>query len=469
MPPKPVDYFAFQTNVFSKYDTRPDKSPDTVYFPEVAPYAPISHLKLPDWGEPYVVVSTGSTELAQTITSALTDSGLQQSSVILDGLVHPAVDLADTELPDTLQVVVRMNSAEFGDELLQYIAESSTEQIALYLNPTIPAQQDFTPLEATPLPKRAIEDDGSFEHYSEKLDALTALIQKKFAGNGFVLSYSGLFDAAMDYGYSETDTDECCLSGYFDNDEYWKPLMHFSTSDSLYRCHGGYANTGDDNKYFLVGEALSTDYSIIGESKNLSSYSSYFCDNSGLQLNYHCASSSCDDESCSVISASMIPAMSGCEAVPADSLPVPLFVKFDCAVDGTPTETLYLDSNCKHQYGDQVNMTQCRESTTYVEGEVWAGGYMRETTVAVFIGVMTNEIGHSSQFGDGFEEVFAAQFGRECLSDDPKYCKIIGEADLASGNLLDFMSRQYLDPTTGLGTDKDYLPGHRVLIFDKAN
>ena len=77
--------------------------------------------------------------------------------------------------------------------------------------------------------------------------------------------------------------------------------------------------------------------------------------------------------------------------------------------------------------------------------------------------------GSSSQFRDGFEEVFAAQFGRECLSDDPKYCKIIGEADLASGNLLDFMSRQYLDPTTGLGTDKDYLPGHRVLIFDKAN
>lgn len=55
------------------------------------------------------------------------------------------------------------------------------------------------------------------------------------------------------------------------------------------------------------------------------------------------------------------------------------------------------------------------------------------------------------------------------MSDDPKYCRILGEADLASGSLLDFMSRQYLDPTTGLGTDKDYLPGHRVLIFDKAN
>ncbi|GMH66911.1 hypothetical protein TL16_g04540 [Triparma laevis f. inornata] len=308
---------------------------------------------------------------------------------------------------------------------------------------------------------------------------------------------------SLDYGYSQTDTDECCLSGYFDNDDYWKPLMHFRTSDGLYRVHGGYMGSGEDNpgEYFLVGSALSTDYSVIGEAKNLTSFTSYFCDDSGLQLKYHCASDKYDDEACSAIKASSIPQFSGCQALPADSVPMPIYYELGCAEDRTPTETIYLDSDCQNHY-QQSNLDKCTASTTFVEKEGWAGGYMRETTVAVFIGVMTNKIGHSSfhniylpdfstyndqnatseknfneveligsteQYGEGFEDVFAAQFGRECLSDDSKYCRILREADLASGSLLDFMSRQYLDPTTGLGTDKDYLRGHRVLIFDKAN
>jgi hypothetical protein len=59
--------------------------------------------------------------------------------------------------------------------------------------------------------------------------------------------------------------------------------------------------------------------------------------------------------------------------------------------------------------------------------------------------------------------LFVAEFSRECTGDE-KFCK---EINVASGDTLIVMSRQYLDTRTLTGPDKDDIAPHRVLIFDK--
>ena len=49
---------------------------------------------------------------------------------------------------------------------------------------------------------------------------------------------------------------------------------------------------------------------------------------------------------------------------------------------------------------------------------------------------------------------------------DEKYCKVLGVKDKPNGEALDVISRQYLNPRSMTGPDKDEIAAHRVLVFD---
>ncbi|GMH93552.1 hypothetical protein TL16_g12659 [Triparma laevis f. inornata] len=445
LPSTPVQYFAYQTNVFARFT-----SEDEVYFPEVSPLPSINQKTMGDrWGEPFIVVTTGSQETADSIKEALVASGAPSDAIFFDGLSHPSVKLGG-ETPDVLEVVVRLNNNEFTDELTEYIADSSTEQLALWLYPHSPTPPDGDLLPASPLRSRSSASpspDPDELPYSEALDELTAAISSQLAELGYVMSYSGIADPAMDFGYDENDTDQCCISGFLEDTSWWSNMVHFSTNDCLYRAHGAWADINmnwNGGELALVGTPLSTNYDVIGEE--------------------------------------------------AENL----FMEYACTDEGTVAMSTYLNANCQgHKVSENV-LGGCFNSTTHYEGEIWAGGIMRDSTVLFMVGVMTNKLGASSfhnvylpataSYNDpdsgeslsfseeslegsssswgGDDALFAAAFGRECVGES-KFCKVLGLGDKPNGEALDVMSRQYLNPNSMTGPDKDEFAGHRVLVFDR--
>ena len=98
-------------------DVNPSLDENTVFFPEVSPLASINQLTIQSsWGEPYIVVSTASSTVAGSITKALESYGVPRSSIMLDGLSSPDVRLMPY-MPDTLEVVARMNNDGFSPAL----------------------------------------------------------------------------------------------------------------------------------------------------------------------------------------------------------------------------------------------------------------------------------------------------------------------------------------------------------------
>ena len=264
LPSLPVQYFAYQTNVFARF-----MSEDEVYFPEVSPLPTINQNTMGErWGEPFIVVTTGSLDTAGAVKEALVAAGAPEDAIYFDGLSHPSLKLSG-ETPDVLEVVVRLNNNDFTPDLADYIADSPKEQLALYLNPINPTPPDVNLLPASPLRTRSSAIPNPDElPYSQALDELTVLISSQLAELGYVLSYTGIADAVMDFGYDETDTDKCCLSGYMQETSFWSSMVHFSTNDCLYRAHGAWADVNmnwNGGKLALIGVPLSTNYEAIGE------------------------------------------------------------------------------------------------------------------------------------------------------------------------------------------------------------
>jgi hypothetical protein len=496
MPPTAVAYFAYQTNVFSSFD-----SDGSVYFPEVSPLPSINHLTMAEASpnEPFVIITTASSKAAASLSASLVAAGVPESAITVDGLGHPDIKLGS----DTLQAIVRLNNPTFGDDLLDYIASSADEQIVLYTPTPNPPSSDILP--ALPLrPRSSSDDEGEYEAFSASLDALQKQVQSKM-GADFTLSYAGLIDTPMDYGYTATDTAECCLSGYFDEanaHKYWLESIHFSTNDCLYGGHGAWVQDEETGPELIsTGAPLVLDYSTIGEAVNITSYSSFFCKEDSLQLNYQCATDSCDDTSCSTIDAARVPSLAACNPVAGK----PYFSRYQCGGGGGgggAVIAIFSDDKCLKEVSESSLESQCFASQATLSGEIWAGGYMRPDAEIVVIGVATNRLGRSSfhniyqpSFGtyndptldnNSFNEeelegsaeswgatggergeVFAAQFGRVCANGDERFCKKLSVSAVPDFGILNFMSRQYLDPSTKTGLDKESLPLHRVLVFDK--
>jgi len=499
LPPSAVQYFAYQTNVFARHHGE-----NGVFFPEVSPLPSLNQLTMSasSWGDPYIVVTTGSQEIADTVKETLVAAGAPEESVYFDGLSHPSVQLSsgdDSTTPDVLEVVVRLNHDNFTPELIDYIADSSTEQLALFLEPLdTPTKVDLLP--ASPLRTREVDPDQ--RDFSAELDDLTASITSKLAEQGYVLSYSGIAGTAMDYGYNAQDTDKCCLEGYFDNDSYWKSMIHFSTNDCLYQSHGAWTdvqNGWNEGQPALIGTPLTVNYEAIGEEAYIESFSTFRCSDSGggePELLYACASDTCDDDSCQFTSLEKIPALEACHPSPSNDK---LFYKYECTEEGDAVMALYLTEKCTGLKVSENVLDGCYNSTAHLEGEIWAGGYIRDTTVAFVVGAMTNKLGLSSfhniylpsfssyndpTSGDKFsfsetslegssplwggdESLFAAQFSRRCVGDNDEFCKIVGFSDKPTGQAFDIMSRQYLDPRSETGPNREEISRHRVLIYDK--
>jgi len=496
LPPVEVGYFGYQTNIFAR------RSPEdnTVYFPEVSPLPTINHATVGSrWGEPFVIVTTGSQDVADKAKETLVAAGVDESIIIYDGLANSDLVL-DGPTPDVLEVVVRLNNNNFS-ELNDYIDASSTEQLALYLDPIDPPPS-FTPLQASPLRTRKKDPSPSDPDYASDLDSLTSMIEEKMSSKGYVLSYAGKMEAAMDYGYTETDTDECCISGYLDEigkgSNFWEGnLVHFSTNDCLYRVHGAYSDplgNWNSGEVGLVGSPIAIDYDAIGEEAEIVTYSSFTCDGGDdISVLYYCETGECNEEECEKLPLSSIPQLSGCNPLPSNPH---LHYLFAC-VDSSPVMETYVDSSCSDFKISTSDVNECRNSTSSYEGPVWAGGIARDSTVSFVLGVRTNGEGRSSfhnvylpdftnyggdggdlSFGEdgmvgsaeswgwgGGDHLFAVEFSRKCMGDGV-YCKEIDWTTKPTGEALVFMSRQYLDPVTNTGPDKDSVEGHRVLIFD---
>lgn len=57
-------------------------------------------------------------------------------------------------------------------------------------------------------------------------------------------------------------------------------MIHFSTSDCLYRAHGAYSDPSrmwNDGNLTMVGNTLFVNYDVIGESADVSSYMTFSC------------------------------------------------------------------------------------------------------------------------------------------------------------------------------------------------
>ncbi len=471
-----------------------------MYFPEVSPLASINQLTMGlKWGDPFVIITTGSQTVADMARKTLQESGVPPESIIFDGLSHPAVNLGG-EQPDALQAVIRINSNRFDSGLQDYIAASSREQLAVHLDPIEP-DDSVTLLPASPLRDRSPGRDVEVD-YSAELDALTSDISSALSARGYALTYTGSMSSAMNYGYDETDTDKCCLDGYLDSAEWWRGLVHYSTNDCLYRAQGAWADPEgkwEGGNVALVGDVIDVDYSVIGETGDITTFSSFFCDDEGeAHMKYSCGNETCDDEMCQVMPLSSYPAAFACNLVSGHDN---LYSMFECNDDGDVEIATYLDGDCEGVKITESPLLECTNSSQHYEGEVWAGGFIRRTTVSFVIGVMTNKIGMSSfhniylpsfgsyndptvgdslnfseeslegsaEFwgGEGIRsDIFAAEFSRSCVGDEG-FCRPIAQQVKPDGQQFDFMSRQYVDPVSMTGPNKDEIAAHRILIFDK--
>ena len=470
------------------------------------------------------------------ISESFVKAGVPKSAINGDPLASPFVQLLDdaalaewgpiSSLPSTLQLVSRING--FGlrasDAMTYYIDSSSESQRALFLRGVHNSSAAFEPFDALPSRDRSSissEDAPLNGRYAAALDALYAkTLLPLIDSSGYVVSYLGSFAPAMDFGYSDVDTNVCCLH-YPPADSFWVSSTHFSTSDCLYQAHGG------------AGEKQATpfplqpvDTSAAGSEGNFTSYIQYYCqrDESGVGtddstrsssstwqmfLRYNCESDTCVDgrdegERCMSISAEKAK-LDGCKLVQQGT--AVYYQRDGCDDGGVPTRNLFSDSECAGMPIKPYVIDGCYEVNNVVADETtWVSSYLRDHTIMLVIGVRSNHVGKSTfhniylpdmslynsadageansfnerdlegsaQFygaeapDDG--DLFVASFGRACLlggEDEElnKYCKIM--SSFPNNSLVEILVRQYLDPNTMTGPNKDLLPLHRVIVLDK--
>ena len=177
-------------------------------------------------------------------------------------------------------------------------------------------------------------------------------------------------------------------------------------------------------------------------------------------------------------------------------------------VAGVPTVNVYAGSTCRGNPVSTVDVGSCTGTLLYdnVTDAMWAGGMLRQGTVVVVLGAMSDALGSSvfhdiyfpvSAAGQGsqnasfdfleedlagsagafgssdpaspsFEDLFVAQWGRTCIepTGGGAQCIEVDDATLPDNSTFYFIVRHYLDPQTRTGPSKDSLPRHRAMVFD---
>ncbi len=182
-----------------------------------------------------------------------------------------------------------------------------------------------------------------------------------------------------------------------------------------------------------------------------------------------------------------------------------------CANGTTPVEARYADAHCEGAATSTTPLAPCAASSSaQVAAACWQGGYIRNASVLVLLGALSDALAASSfhnvylpvfsgykdpsvnsRFNfdeerlngtglawapDGadarvYERLFVAQWGRACHDTPGEGPPTAGapvlETDLPSPSPFSFLVRQYLDPQTATGPAKGALPRHRALVFDK--
>lgn len=120
--PPPSQYFAVQTNVYSRFAFNEELNQTGIFFPQVAPYDSINTASIQTLsGSPhnsvYIVISTADQGTADAITNALVLAGAPREAINYDSLTHDDVNFGKggdwrEELPDALQMVFRLNGPD---------------------------------------------------------------------------------------------------------------------------------------------------------------------------------------------------------------------------------------------------------------------------------------------------------------------------------------------------------------------
>jgi hypothetical protein len=166
----------------------------------------------------------------------------------------------------------------------------------------------------------------------------------------------------------------------------------------------------NDGNLSFVGNTLSVDYDVIGEKADVQSYSTFSCsEDNEVLIGYSC-DDQCSEDVCKVSPLSAIPYLEGCISIPSNDK---LSVEFGCSDDGVAVERSFLGSDCTGIKISEKSVETCNNSTSHFEGELWAGGIAKDTTVSFVIGVKTNKLGYSS-----FHNVYLPDFSSYNDPDD---------------------------------------------------
>ena len=514
--PPPAAYFGLQTNVFARFSFDASANATGAWFPQVSPYDTVNSRTINTTrgsaatraSAAYAFVSTADRGTARAVAAALVAAGVPDGAINVDALTSDDVRLWEggdwrAELPDTLQLVLRVNvDASQRAAIDGFVAASQVgAQRALLVR-----APDDAPA-PSPLPAAAwrarvatASESAAVGTLGDAADATAAVVNRTAAARGYALSFFGNMAPQMDFGYSQSapdDVEECCLR--WPHPTYvWSTSTHYSTRDCLYEALG--QMTLANSSVVFSGDARAVSLDAIGAPPELKQFSQLSCDANGTLF----VASMCPDAACGSCGYQ--------GAMPADSC-TPSgggSYRFECAADGSgPVQILYADGACGDEVFRNANFSSCNEYSSLVPGDaMWAGSYLKATSIVVVVGAMSNRL-NSSTFHDVYfpvwanynepeaqldfteeelegsglawapegaapaqEDIFVAQFGRACL-DAPDgtpprgTCYEISEAQMGSPGGFSFFVRHYLDPQTSTGPSKDALPPHRVLIFDK--
>jgi hypothetical protein len=508
--PPAVQYFGLQSNVFSKFL----ENGTGIWYPEVSPLNAINQMNINTTGgqdgaapadSGFALISTADRRTADAVARALSSAGMPDIAINYDPLATEYIDLWSggewqADLPDTLQLVARINVDASSAAVDAYIAASAavngSNNVVMIVRAPETGGEDapFTWADWTPRFATASET-AAVATYSAVLDETAQVINATAAARGYVLSYFGDVIPTMNYGYTQFDPNDiaqCCLD--WPHPTYiWSYSTHFSTRDCLYHAFG--QGPYENSSFGFGGTTKAVNLEAIGAPSTVVNYLQYRCSNESLYAAFMCVDDTCGK--CNY----ELPKSGACTPYQSFSYTI-------ACVDGEPYQTLYVDDACEETISTHFlgNCTAYQETTP--SEALWAGGYLKTTSIIVVVGAMSNRL-NSSTFHDLYyavpakanepskeldfsepeldgsalpwmseggspatqENIFVAQFGRSCLatpSDEAvSACFEISEEDLYSPGIVMMFGRHYLDPQTGTGPSEDALPPSRVLVFDK--
>jgi len=529
--PPENQYFALQTNVYSRFEYAEELNHTGLFYPLVAPYDSINTASINTVGgaagaAPYnsafIVISTADQGTADAIADALVEAGAPREAINIDSLTNEDVKLWEggdwrKELPDSLQMVMRINGPQHTDETNRYILGSMLgSQRALIVRAN--GKKEPQPMAEGIWRPRVVTDAQAdiADTYAPALDAIVQSLNATAEARGLRMSYYGDLMPAMDFGYVQepNDVEECCI-GSPRNETFWLSATHYSTRDCLYEAAGGYTDyfSGADGwnggQPGMVGTTRETNFEAIGEPGPIETFFKFECLGENQDEMYYIGQCNGECSTCAYNYTLEEINIDGCNLDPYGSR---YSVEYVC-VNGSAMYKVYEDAECNTlNHEDPIGGCQIQDDYTPTE-ELWAGGYLREDSVVVVVGAMSNKLGVSalhdiylpvyvnynnpdaeldfkeselegssaawvpasaisSVTDDVYENVFVAQWGRSCLgtpddAESTEFCMVLDEATAPSPLLYNIIVRHYLDVTTGTGPHKDALPRHRLLVFDK--